>query len=324
MKKLWFLVLTTIAVGLPTHALGQEYFGKFLDKLRGTFNVEAKPRPTFKVEDEFRFDDPNGLQWITPAGTEVDGASIPQGFWSLIGGPFEGEYINASVIHDHYCRTKSRTAHDTHRNFYYGMRASGVPLWKANLMHWVVATFGPDWKLTPRVSFMQSCSTTPSGVTTCSNVPKVETTLVASPPVDLTDPEVLALAISKATAIARTLRTSDGAVLDILPTGQVLASAENVMASSAAYRQVFTTKAFYASQTDLGLLANVDSTPTITVPWSGGKLPRFSDTWVLTPRTAGVLDPQEPFKIDARSKGLLASRVDLEAVRASTTLRAPE
>lgn len=98
---------------MPPAAMAQEYFGKFLDTLHGVFDTQTKPRPTFKLEGDFRFDDPNGMQWITPAGTEVDGASIPQFFWSFIGGPFEGSYINASVIHDHYCRTRSRTAHDT-------------------------------------------------------------------------------------------------------------------------------------------------------------------------------------------------------------------
>lgn len=319
MTQLRYLALAIIIIGLPSYAVAQEYFGQFLDKLNGTFNVQAEPRPTFTLKDEFRFDDPNGLQWTTPAGTEVNGASIPQAFWPFIGGPFEGKYINASVIHDHYCRTKTRTAHDTHRNFYYGMRASGVPQWKATLMHWVVATFGPDWKLTPRVSYVQDCFTALSGAINCSNVPKVEVALVSLPSVDLSDPEVLALAISKATAVARTLRTSNGTVLDILPSGEVPATADNILASSEAYRQVFTTKKFYSSQTDLGLLANVASTLTTAPPWAGGKLPKFSETWVLTPRTADVLDPELPFKIDARSKGLLSNRVNIDAVQTNTT-----
>jgi uncharacterized protein DUF1353 len=120
---------------LSAAASAEEYFGEFLDKLKGTFIADAKPRPLFKIEAEFRFKDPNGLLWSTPAGTEVDGASIPQSFWSLIGGPFEGAYLDASVIHDYYCETKQRTAHDTHRAFYYGMRTSQVPEWKASLMY---------------------------------------------------------------------------------------------------------------------------------------------------------------------------------------------
>jgi Protein of unknown function (DUF1353) len=137
MRSLAFVSALVVSLGpIVSFAQTDEYFGDFLDKLRGVFNVEAMPRPMFKLESDFRFKDPNGLLWLAPAGEEVDGASIPQPFWSFIGGPFEGAYINASVIHDHYCKTKERTEHDTHRNFYYGMRTSGVPDWKAKLMHW--------------------------------------------------------------------------------------------------------------------------------------------------------------------------------------------
>src|SRR5688572_6845158 len=45
----------------------------------------------------------DGVTWPVPAGIEVDGASIPRPLWSLIGGPFEGPYRDASIVHDHYC-----------------------------------------------------------------------------------------------------------------------------------------------------------------------------------------------------------------------------
>src|SRR5688572_27564412 len=156
--RVYLFVASAVMLSPAAVAQETEYFGQFLDQLRGTFDIDAKPRPTFKIENDFRFKDPNGVEWRAPKGTTVDGASIPQGFWSLIGGPFEGTYINASVIHDHYCNTRERTAHDTHRNFFYGMRAAGVPEWKATLMHWVVATFGPSWTLTKRVVMEQSCN----------------------------------------------------------------------------------------------------------------------------------------------------------------------
>lgn len=84
-------------------------------------------------------------RWHVPAGTKVDGASIPPPFWSLIGGPFEGKYRNASVVHDHYCETKERPWDDTHRVFYEGMRAMGVAAVKAKVMYYAVYRFGPRW-----------------------------------------------------------------------------------------------------------------------------------------------------------------------------------
>src|SRR5690242_3570669 len=53
-----------------------------------------------RLIEPFEYIGPDGRRWPVPAGTVVDGASIPQAFWSIIGGPFEGAYRPASVIHD--------------------------------------------------------------------------------------------------------------------------------------------------------------------------------------------------------------------------------
>lgn len=327
MKKLNLQVILLLAAASPSLALSQEYFGKFLDKVKGAFNIEAKPRPTFRLESDFIFIDPNGLQWVTPAQTEVDGASIPQPLWSFIGGPFEGEYINASVIHDHYCRTKTRTAHDTHRNFYYGMRAVGVEPWKATFMYWAVSTLGPSWKLQPRVTFLQKCEATQSGEALCTSTPQVDVEMVSSSPIDFSDPEVLALALSKATAVAKTLRTSNGKVLDISSTGkQILASTQNIESNSATYRAVFINKDFYSSAARLGLLANVDSNFDFASvqPWKSNQIPKPSETRFLTSHTMETIDSNRPFKIDERSKGLIANRVSIDSLGVNMRLYTPK
>jgi hypothetical protein len=87
----------------------------------------------------------DGSRWMSPKGTRVDGASIPPIFWSLIGGPFEGKYRNASVIHDHYCDTEERSWRDTHRMFYEAMRCNGVAAAQAKIMYYAVYRFGPRW-----------------------------------------------------------------------------------------------------------------------------------------------------------------------------------
>ena len=73
----------------------------------------------------------------------VDGASIPQTFWSVIGGPFEGGYRKASVIHD-YMRPQVRPGR-TYLVFYNGMRANGVRTLTAKIMYAAVYNFGPRW-----------------------------------------------------------------------------------------------------------------------------------------------------------------------------------
>jgi hypothetical protein len=138
--------LFAVALTFTQPAFAQPYYGQFSDGPQGEFLV-TEPWPEFVLSADFRFDDPNGLAWVTPSGTVVNGASIPKMFWSFIGGPFSGRYLQASVIHDHYVTIRVRTAHDTHRNFYYGMMANGVEPWQAKAMYWAVRTFGDDWDL---------------------------------------------------------------------------------------------------------------------------------------------------------------------------------
>ena len=148
-KKLSSLVLFLLFAicTVSAKADNKEYFGEFSGEPSFKVKTNNNGRPTFILLDDFYFTDPNGLKWNTPKNWEVDGASIPKLAWSFVGGPMSGKYIHASIIHDRYCDTKNRTAHDTHRNFYYGMKANGVSDAKANIMYWAVRTFGPSWKI---------------------------------------------------------------------------------------------------------------------------------------------------------------------------------
>src|SRR6202007_2255330 len=77
----------------------------------------------------------------------ADGASIPRAFWSLIGGPLEGRYRNASIVHDWYCDRRTRTWQATQRVFYEAMRTSGVSMAKAKTMFLAVQWGGPRWEV---------------------------------------------------------------------------------------------------------------------------------------------------------------------------------
>ncbi|HJT45836.1 MAG TPA: DUF1353 domain-containing protein [Chthoniobacterales bacterium] len=95
---------------------------------------------------ELRYTDPNGVVWIAPAGSEVDGASIPRTLWSLMGGPFEGKYRNASVLHDVAYDEKNRPHEVCDRMFYNAMRCSGVGAVEAGTMYYALRKFGHHWK----------------------------------------------------------------------------------------------------------------------------------------------------------------------------------
>ena len=98
------------------------------------------------IVNSFEYIDPEGRKWPVPARTKVDGASIPQPFWSIIGGPFEGPYRNASVVHDFYCTVRTRKVEDVHKVFRAAMLTSGVGERRAWLMWKAVDQFGPRWK----------------------------------------------------------------------------------------------------------------------------------------------------------------------------------
>jgi endonuclease G len=85
------------------------------------------------------------VDWPVPANAALNGASIPQAFWSLIGGPFEGKYRDASIVHDYYCDHPAHSWQDTARMFYAAMRCSEVGIVEAKIMFYAVFRFGPRW-----------------------------------------------------------------------------------------------------------------------------------------------------------------------------------
>jgi Protein of unknown function (DUF1353) len=95
---------------------------------------------------ELRYTDPQGVVWIAPAGSEVDGASIPRSLWSIMGGPFEGKYRNASVLHDVAYDQHNRPWQACDRMFYNAMRCSGVSAPEAGTMYYALRKFGRHWK----------------------------------------------------------------------------------------------------------------------------------------------------------------------------------
>ena len=108
-----------------------------------------------KLRSELTYTSPgNGLVWKTnvwssddvKSGT-TDGASIPKWARPIIGGPYDGHYLKAAIIHDHYCYNENhvRTWRDTHRMFYDAMRDSGVDAVKAKVMYFAVYFAGPKW-----------------------------------------------------------------------------------------------------------------------------------------------------------------------------------
>lgn len=117
-------------------------FGRYMGRL---ILEPLRDGRLMRVIEPFGFLDPEEKRWPVPIGTKVDGASIPQPLWSLIGGPFEGKYRDASVVHDYYCDVRTENWKAVHRVFYLGMRSSGVSESRAKLMYAAVYFGGPRW-----------------------------------------------------------------------------------------------------------------------------------------------------------------------------------
>jgi hypothetical protein len=190
-------------------------FGSFSEGPDGRF-IAGDPRPRFRLLRDFGYRDPQGQIWRVPAGVEVDGASIPQLFWSIIGGPFEGNYIHASVVHDHFCTVRSRSSEATHRAFYLGMRAKGVADRTATKMFQAVAAFGPRWRLRS------------GGPESAGGEPVAE----PLPDVDLDDPAARAEAERLIDAFSESLDASYGATFATADGGTAPATLESLEAEA--------------------------------------------------------------------------------------------
>lgn len=149
---------------------------------------------TMTLVEPFAYVDPRDDRWPAPTGAVVNGASIPRVFWSLIGGPFAGEFREASVVHDVACEVRARPWQAVHRMFYEACRCGGVGDVKAKTMYYAVYHFGPRWRVEERTTLV-------AGTTRTERIVRDET------PAAATEAEVA--------AVARYFATHDVAADDI-------------------------------------------------------------------------------------------------------------
>lgn len=98
-----------------------------------------------RLLEDLVFIDSQGKKWTSPKGSIVDGATIPKAFQSMIGTPYGGEYVLASVIHDVAYDEKKESWEEVHRGFYDALLASGVEANKASLMYVAVYEASERW-----------------------------------------------------------------------------------------------------------------------------------------------------------------------------------
>lgn len=101
---------------------------------------------TMRLKHDFTYVDPYQKAWVAPARSVIDGASISRAFWTLVGGPYEGKYRNASIVHDVACVNRTEPSDDVHRMFYFACRCGGVDEVHAKYLYIAVHNWGPHGK----------------------------------------------------------------------------------------------------------------------------------------------------------------------------------
>lgn len=155
MRHLTSLVLVVLLAGCPADPkpdpgppprTGQEDppspFGRFEGQVVAAWDDDGR---NMTLREDFAYIDAQETRWHAPSGSVVNGASIPRPFWSLIGGPFEGKYRNASVIHDVACEQMTASWEDVHKMFHDACRCGDVSPAMSATMYWAVYNFGPRW-----------------------------------------------------------------------------------------------------------------------------------------------------------------------------------
>ncbi len=134
-----YAALTAIKYGVTN-------WGSFPDRPLRLHDLVPPDGRQFVLEHDFVYLDRNGVPWLAPTDLLTDGATIPSIFWSVIGGPWDGLYREAAVVHDAYCCAQTKPWQQVHRMFYEAMRCSGVGWVQAKTMYYAVWVGGPRWK----------------------------------------------------------------------------------------------------------------------------------------------------------------------------------
>lgn len=127
---------------LPTNVAA----GTFKGQVKVLFMEPKKPEDrNVQLLEPFGYRDSKGVDWDVPAGYISDGASIPWSLWTFVGGPYDGPYRDAAIIHDYYCEKKTRTWEETHAMFLEASLRRGVTESVAQTMYAGILYGGPRW-----------------------------------------------------------------------------------------------------------------------------------------------------------------------------------
>ncbi len=137
--------------------------GSFKSQVKVLF-VDPKGPDDRNVQllEPFGFKDSKGVDWDVPAGYVSDGASIPWSLWTFIGGPYDGPYRDAAILHDYFCDKKDRPWEQVHAMFLEAAIKRGTPESTAQTMYAGILYGGPRWPAPPVLKKAQIGPSTPT------------------------------------------------------------------------------------------------------------------------------------------------------------------
>ena len=129
--------------------IGSSKYGYFLDGRIPNFRRIEGNRG--ELLSPYRFAAPDGRVHIAQPGLIYDGASIPKALWGFSTNPWADDVLAPATIHDWYCSLgragkSPLPSPDAHHLFYLGLKAIGVPEWRARARWLAVRTAGPHFK----------------------------------------------------------------------------------------------------------------------------------------------------------------------------------
>jgi hypothetical protein len=104
--------------------------------------VPVPEKNLYRLDEDYCFSFRKKKEIWIPKGFEFDGASIPQIFWSIIGGAFHPDFLEPALRHDWAYITRCIGFLDANWLFLSDLQGIGVPWWKRNLMWSAVASAG--------------------------------------------------------------------------------------------------------------------------------------------------------------------------------------
>ncbi|QDU28556.1 hypothetical protein ETAA8_36590 [Anatilimnocola aggregata] len=189
-------------------------FGRFEGDVVASWDNDGR---NMTLRENFIFIDSQNRAWHAPAGAVVNGASIPAAFWSVIGGPFEGQYRSASVVHDVGCHQMTDSWQDVHRMFYEACRCGGVEEGRAKMLYYAVYHFGPRWEVVNETQV--ETTSTPDGTPVQREVSVPTMVRIDPPPPTAEEVEQVAALIDEENPAPAVIERTDREALHRRPRG---------------------------------------------------------------------------------------------------------